>query len=50
MFIVWFKNSNNLFRTYNPKTQEFKTQERLTYNINQFELMKGYKATDTALR
>ena len=45
MFIVWFNTHNNLFRTYNPETQE-----RLTYNINQFELMKGYEATDTALR
>lgn len=49
-FIVWFKNSQNNFETYNYATKEFKTQLTLPYTINQFEMFKNYEPNENGLR
>lgn len=49
-FIVWYKNSQGKFATYNYQTKEFKITTKLTYTINNFEMFKGYDASNQGLQ
>ena len=49
-FITWFKNSRNMFNTYNYETKEYITLSKLEHNINQFEIFKWYQANNEGLK
>ena len=48
--ITWFKNSRNMFNTYNYETKEYITLSKLEHNINQFEIFKWYQANNEGLK
>ena len=49
-YITYFKKEDNTLRTYNYKTKEFKNFNSVKgLEINNFELMKGFTATDEGL-
>lgn len=48
-FITWYKLESNDFRVFNNATKQFATVDKLVYESNQFEMFKGYEATDESL-
>ena len=49
-FITYIKNKSNTFNTYNYELNEYKTIEKLEYNINQFEVFKSYANNNQGLK